>query len=63
MNHYHLTIGIFGGILGLIFATSNNAIIGSLSSPVVENQKSEQISAQITQAREDIENELKKQGE
>ena len=38
-------------------------VIGSLSSPEVENQEPEQISAQITQAREAIENELKKQGE
>ena len=56
-------IGIVGGVLVVIFATSNNLVIGSLSSPEVENQEPEQISAQITQAREDIENELKKQGE
>jgi hypothetical protein len=62
--HYHRhLIGIFGGILVVIFATSNNLVIRSLSSPEVENQEPEQISAQITQAREDIENELKKQGE
>jgi hypothetical protein len=62
--HYHRhLIGIFGGILVVIFATSNNLVIRSLSSPEVENQEPEQITAQITQAREDIENELKKQGE
>jgi hypothetical protein len=63
MRNDHPIIGIIGGILVVIFATSNNLVIGSLSSPEVENQEPEQISAQITQAREDIENELKKQGE
>ena len=63
MHYYRHLIGIFGGILVVIFATSNILVIGSLSSPEVENQEPEQISAQITQAREDIENELKKQGE
>ena len=63
MHYDHHIIGIVGGILVVIFATSNNLVIGSLSSPEVENQEPEQISAQITQAREDIENELKKQGE
>ena len=63
MHYYLHLIGIFGGILVVIFATSNIMEIGSLSSPEVENQEPEQISAQITQARESIENELKKQGE
>jgi hypothetical protein len=63
MRYNHRIIGIFGAILLVIFATSNNLVIRSLSSPEVENQEPEQISAQITQAREDIENELKKQGE
>jgi hypothetical protein len=63
MHYYRHLIGIFGGILVVIFATSNILVIGSLSSPEVENQEPEQISAQITQAREAIENELKKQGE
>jgi hypothetical protein len=63
MHYYLHLIGIFGGILVVIFATSNILVIGSLSSPEVENQEPEQISAQITQAREAIENELKKQGE
>jgi hypothetical protein len=63
MHYVHHIIGIVGGILVVIFATSNNLVIRSLSSPEVENQEPEQISAQITQAREDIENELKKQGE
>ena len=63
MRYNHRIIGIFGAILLVILATSNNLVIRSLSSPEVENQEPEQISAQITQAREDIENELKKQGE
>ena len=63
MYYYRHLIGIFGGILVVISVTSNILVIGSLSSPEVENQEPEQISAQITQAREDIENELKKQGE
>ena len=63
MHYYRHLIGIFGGILVVFFATSNILVIGSLSSPEVENQEPEQISAQITQAREAIENELKKQGE
>lgn len=63
MHYYRHLIGIFGGILVVIFATSNILVIGSISSPEVENQEPEQISAQITQAREAIENELKKQGE
>ena len=63
MHYYRHLIGIFSGILVVIFATSNILVIGSFSSPEVENQEPEQISAQITQAREAIENELKKQGE
>lgn len=63
MYYYRHIIGLFGGILVVIFATSSNLVIGSLSSPEVENQEPEQITAQITQAREEIENELKKQGE
>jgi hypothetical protein len=63
MHYYQLIIGIIGGILVLILVTSNNLLIGSLSSLEVENQEPEQISAQITQTRKDIENELKKQGE
>jgi hypothetical protein len=63
MHYYRHLIGIFGGILVVIFATSNTLVIGSLASPEVENQEPEEISAQITQAREAIENELKKQGE
>jgi hypothetical protein len=63
MHYYRYLIGIFGGILVVIFATSNTLVIGSLASPEVENQEPEEISAQITQAREAIENELKKQGE
>ena len=63
MYYYRHIIGLFGGTLVVIFATSNNLVIGSLSSPEVENQEPEQITAQITQAREAIENELKKQGE
>ena len=62
--HYHChLIGIFGGILVVFFTTSNILVIGSLASQEVENQEPEEISAQITQAREAIENELKKQGE
>jgi hypothetical protein len=63
MHYYRYLIGIFGGILVVIFATSNTLVIGSLASPEVENQEPEEISAQITQTREAIENELKKQGE
>jgi hypothetical protein len=63
MHYDHLIIIKFGGILVVILATSNNLVIASLSSAQVENQEPEQIRAQITQAREDIENELKKQGE
>jgi hypothetical protein len=63
MHYYRHLIGIFGGILVVIFATSNILVIGSLASPEVENQEPQEISAQITQAREAIENELKKQGE
>jgi hypothetical protein len=63
MHYYRHLIGIFGGILVVIFATSNILVIGSLASPEVENQEPEEISAEITQAREAIENELKKQGE
>jgi hypothetical protein len=48
---------------GFFFATSNILVIRSFPSPEVENQEPEQSSAQITQAREAIENELKKQGE
>jgi soluble cytochrome b562 len=63
MHYYRHLIGIFGGILAVIFATSNILVIGSLASPEVENHEPQEISAQITQAREAIENELKKQGE
>jgi hypothetical protein len=63
MHYYRHLIGIFSGILVVIFATSNILVIGSLASPEVENQEPQEISAQITQAREAIENELKKQGE
>jgi translation initiation factor 2B subunit (eIF-2B alpha/beta/delta family) len=65
MRYYHPIIGIIGAILAVFFATSDNLALGSLSSPEVENQvpEGQQISAQITQTREDIENELKKQGE
>ena len=63
MHYNHRIVGIFGAILLVILATSSNLAIGSLSSPEVASQEPEQISAQIMQAREDIENELKKQGE
>ena len=63
MHYDHHIIGIFGGILVVMFATLINPVIASLSSPQVQNQEPEQISAQITQARDEIENELKKQGE
>jgi hypothetical protein len=62
LRYNHRIIGIFGAILLVIFATSSNLAIDSLSSPEVASQEPEQISAQVAQAREDIENELKKQG-
>jgi hypothetical protein len=61
--HYHPVLSMLVGALVVVFAAGNNPSIGALSGEETVSRNPEQSSKQITQAKEDINNEVMKQGE
>jgi hypothetical protein len=63
MYYYSLIFGILVGVFLVSSLAGNDLTIWALSDQEAPSQEPVQISNQITQAREDIENEVKKQGD
>jgi hypothetical protein len=61
--HNHPVLSMLVGALVVIFAAGNNLSFGALSGEETVSQSPEQSSKQITQAKEDINSEVMKQGE
>ena len=61
--HNHPVLSMLVGALVVIFAAGNNPSFGALSGEETVSRSPEQSSKQITQAKEDINSEVMKQGE
>ena len=61
--HYHPVLSMLVGALVVIFGAGNNLSFGALSGEETVSRSPEQSSKQITQAKEDINSEVMKQGE
>ena len=61
--HNHPVLSMLVGALIVVFGAENNPSIGALSGEETVSRSPEQSSKQITQAKEDINSEVMKQGE